>query len=899
MSREMGALVLLCLILGGVRTQEFKPLYRTKLGIVMQPGRVISIADADHIAQEFKITIPKTITIKESVNIGEECRKATAKHCPDTLNNQTILFEGTCLAIETQEKWLDVVITKLKGVVTSIKRDLRLAVPFRNVTDRNRRGAAAEVAHYALGVGRSRDVAMNRELITVLRGTQRKMAKATESFMEQTGDQFESVEGRLGEALDRQAQLYEMAEDLNRDQNEIVHRLNSNTLALYELSVYSTHLHMLLRTKWGYVLHLMNEISVLKGIATEVRLTVSHKLSPELITHMDMMEAIENTGEYLRQNYPRFKVAFREPAFYYENSHISCYQTLEGIYIRLSLPVVSEEHIFSVYQVRAFIVPVRVANRLADGTIISGLPEEVAISRNGHYYISTPVVNWARCRGETIAICPDVPHMRKVTEHGCMAALIRGDTNAIEQVCQVDYIVRPQFPSLAVSLGEGEILISGPEIEGQLLCGSRPPVIIPIHHYSRIKLSCDCAFLTAGSWIPYSLGGCGTVTLGKVSEFVVNDILQLGTVRKLEWIKANLNGAEVDVLGQDFLPPLIRSEMEHRAAFSNSSVRIAMRKLERAIKVGRLEGERKMTLIEHQNRSAAGMGVSGTIILIIVLICCCCCCKHRAWVAAVCMPTRVDGGTLWGREEEELEVPEIVMCEGCETAMAVLSLALIVMIVLAIYLGKRLRYERRQKLPDGLYLQMANRDVSETIHLGDCAMPLDHVFQTEGTEPLIRDAAVSFACKGHVARLHWGRTLYSTELAAGTQAMPLPLPVSIKISRTMARALDADDGSIIMARLLRYLGGLASVVPTNIPMITPAEWSCVGQRPIVMHQRSGQDHGRAMAALNRGPPPEAPRASGGIRTERGMSEVQVGMSLVRGQELTQEARKNELYDELH
>ena len=187
MSREMGVLVLLCLMLGEVRTQQFEPLYRTKLGIVMQPGRIISIADADHIAQEFKIMIPKTIEIKESANIGEECRKATAKHCPDTRNNQTILFEGTCLAIETQEKWLDVVIAKLRGVVTSIKRDLRLTVPFRNVTRRERRGAAAEVAHYALGVGRSRDVAMNRELIMVMRGTQRKMAKATESFMAQTG----------------------------------------------------------------------------------------------------------------------------------------------------------------------------------------------------------------------------------------------------------------------------------------------------------------------------------------------------------------------------------------------------------------------------------------------------------------------------------------------------------------------------------------------------------------------------------------------------------------------------------------------------------------------------------------------------------------------------------------
>ena len=48
----------------------------------------------------------------------------------------------------------------------------------------------------------------------------------------------------------------------------------------------------------------------------------------------------------------------------------------------------------------------------------------------------------------------------------------------------------------------------------------------------------------------------------------------------------------------------------------------------------------------------------------------------------------------------------------------------------------------------------------------------------------------------------------------------------------MATALRDDPRTVRMARLLRYAGGLASVIPVGMPMISVAGWSVIGGKDL-------------------------------------------------------------------
>ena len=108
---------------------------------------------------------------------------------------------------------------------------------------------------------------------------------------------------------------------------------------------------------------------------------------------------------------------------------------------------------------------------------------------------------------------------------------------------------------------------------------------------------------------------------------------------------------------------------------------------------------------------------------------------------------------------------------------------------ICVCLSRQLCRARKYKRTDGVYLQIVTERVSETAHLGECTMPLDQIFQGEGTQPLLMDIRVSTVCGSHVAHLKWGRPLYATEMVTGGRAITMALPECVSVSRQLARAL--------------------------------------------------------------------------------------------------------------
>ena len=60
---------------------------------------------------------------------------------------------------------------------------------------------------------------------------------------------------------------------------------------------------------------------------------------------------------------------------------------------------------------------------------------------------------------------------------------------------------------------------------------------------------------------------------------------------------------------------------------------------------------------------------------------------------------------------------------------------------------------RRYRTHDGLYLQISVDDMTETLHLGECLMPMDHLYQEDSRQPLIKNITVTSGWGGHTAEL--------------------------------------------------------------------------------------------------------------------------------------------------
>ena len=182
------------------------------------------------------------------------------------------------------------------------------------------------------------------------------------------------------------------------------------------------------------------------------------------------------------------------------------------------------------------------------------------------------------------------------------------------------------------------------------------------------------------------------------------------------------------------------------------------------------------------------------------------------------------------RSEHSREAPCNTGTEHHDAIMAGIICALIGAVMVCVFLGCSLKNARKYKRTDGVYLQIITERLSEIAYLGECAMPIDQVFQKNSLEPLIRELYVKHLFGTYLVQLVWGRPLYAIETVASGRAISLTLPGSVNISRSMANALREDPRAVRMARLLRYIGGLASVIPVGMPMISTAGWTVIGGR---------------------------------------------------------------------
>ena len=149
---------------------------------------------------------------------------------------------------------------------------------------------------------------------------------------------------------------------------------------------------MVLEEEMGRVIYLQDLLTCTKAFRKGVQCLLPGQLAMDLVLPEPLARAIGEVINYLTTTYPWFKVVFSSPAFYYDNSKpMFTFKDNElTFYVRIS--VVSGEHLFRVYEVLSFPVPIDMGNGTQkDALQIVNLPAHVAVSLTRQYYI--PLVN--------------------------------------------------------------------------------------------------------------------------------------------------------------------------------------------------------------------------------------------------------------------------------------------------------------------------------------------------------------------------------------------------------------------------------------------------------------------------------------------------------------------------
>ena len=163
---------------------------------------------------------------------------------------------------------------------------------------------------------------------------------------------------------------------------------------------------------------------------------------------------------------------------------------------------------------------------------------------------------------------------------------------------------------------------------------------------------------------------------------------------------------------------------------------------------------------------------------------------------------------------------------GDPTAVAVLAILLAIRVIAVVTLAWRRRRQPCHRTVDGLYVQLVNPHIMETIFLGELAMPYDHTY-TEGYV-LIRDVVVNQLCLKYTLTVTWGAQLMGAATHPGQQPLTIPLPDTVRVSKKLARLMMSNVKYTTRSRLLKYSAGLATPVPMGVPRLIDAGWSDVG-----------------------------------------------------------------------
>ena len=123
-------------------------------------------------------------------------------------------------------------------------------------------------------------------------------------------------------------------------------------------------------------------------------------LPVNLILYRQIEQSLEEISTKLQERDGSFSIAHQTPVYYFQIRRVGYTQTNTTLFISVPIPLTSDDSFFEMYKLHAFPIHTNATNPGA--TLITHLPEYVAISQNQEYY---PVLSYSElrdCIGQTL-----------------------------------------------------------------------------------------------------------------------------------------------------------------------------------------------------------------------------------------------------------------------------------------------------------------------------------------------------------------------------------------------------------------------------------------------------------------------------------------------------------------
>ena len=228
---------------------------------------------------------------------------------------------------------------------------------------------------------------------------------------------------------------------------------------------------------------------------------MQRKLSPILIDHDTLTQTLQDIQSQLQQQHPDFTLVHKHPRYYYQSSKVLYAGQVEQILIVVEIPIASTTTRFNLYHVLTFPVPFNDSS--ADGTLITNLPDFVAISTDKRFVIEIPSSQMALCHGRHSIFCPDkFPH-KPFSTPSCVTAMFQ--KTKVKENCHFQFQESVIVPSI-LELDEGTLLLT-----------HIPELIFTCHNvvtkkpgcsFCLLKLPCFCSVLAGDFSFSPRLASC-------------------------------------------------------------------------------------------------------------------------------------------------------------------------------------------------------------------------------------------------------------------------------------------------------------------------------------------------------------------------------------------------------
>ena len=223
-----------------------------------------------------------------------------------------------------------------------------------------------------------------------------------------------------------------------------------------------------------------------------VNALLQRKLSPILIDHDTLTQALQMVQDTLDKNHPDFEVVHKQPRYYYHSANVLYAGQTEQILVIVEIPVASTATRFNLYHILTFPVPFNDSS--LHGTRVTNLPDYVANSTDERYIIEISASQMALCHGRHMISCPDkFPH-QALTEPSCAKAMFFKDR--IQELCHFEFQESVIVPSV-IELDEGHLLMT--HISDLIFTCNRRVLKRPGCTFCMLVVPCFCSLL-AGSF---------------------------------------------------------------------------------------------------------------------------------------------------------------------------------------------------------------------------------------------------------------------------------------------------------------------------------------------------------------------------------------------------------------